>query len=249
MAVKETLDKIVERHPDVIGAMVSHGGRVQHNLESPYDIIEIDAILETFEEIFEQTSILEDEGYEFSELMLDFANHSFIVRSIDGGLLAVLAPQMQRGQLVKLHIGLGIFGKAIQKALDEEASAPAAGAAPVVEAAPVEPAPEPAPMPPQEITDATGRVYSTPVQDSGDAFAEDNGGSGSLFGFGKKRRGGFRGTRELLASRVAEAESEAHEAISEPTPKEADQTEDGVPLRPDGTPMKKKFYRGSVYWE
>lgn len=242
MAVKDTLDKIVERHPDVIGAMVMHDGMIQHNLESPYDILSIDTILETFAEIFEQTSILEDEGYDFGEVMIDFANHSFIVRSIDNGLLAVLAPQMQRGQLVKLHVGLGIFGKAMQKAIEEEKAAPVA-------AAPVEAAPAPQPEPvvekaPKVIFDATAPQYPEPEEVEDEAASAESAMS-LMLGLGRKRRGGFRGTKELLASRVAEAE----DAISEPTPKQQEPSAEGVPLRPDGTPMKKKFYRGSVYWE
>ncbi len=247
MAVKDTLDKIVERHPDVIGAMVMHNGKIQHNLESPYDILSVDAMLETFEEIFEQTSILEDEGYDFGELMLDFANHSFIVRSIDGGLLAVLAPQMQRGQLVKLHVGLGIFGKAVQKAIEDEAAAPAPAAEPIVAAEPPV-----AKAPPVVKYDATEPVQALePVAESPqvDEPQAEESGLGAMLGLGKKRRGGFRGTKELLASRVAAAEAE--DAITAPTPKDAAQQAGGeeVPLRPDGTPMKKKFYRGSVYWE
>lgn len=248
MAVKDTLDKIVERHPDVIGAMLMHGGKIQHNLESPYDILAVDTMLETFEEIFEQTSILEDEGYDFGELMLDFANHSFIVRSIDGGLLAVLAPQMQRGQLVKLHVGLGIFGKAVQKAIEDEAvapapveaAAPAPVADPVVEKAPpVVTYDAAAPQPAQEPVEAA------PSEEP----AGDESMLGAMLGLGKKRRGGFRGTKELLAARVAAAEAE--DAVTAPTPKDAAPKEGGeeVPLRPDGTPMKKKFYRGQAYWE
>lgn len=240
MAVKDTLDKITQRHPDVIGAMVLHNGSVQHNLEAPYDILEVGAILETFTEIFEQTEILEDEGYDFGEVMIDFANHSFIVRTIENGLLAVLAPQMQRGQLVKLHVGLGIFGKAVQKAIEDEG---------------VEPAPEVVePTMPPDVEQAAPAPEPEPVEAASDANEDapaDESVMSSMLGFGKKRRGNFRGTKELLASRVAaaEAEAQAEDAISEPTPKEADAQGDEIPLRPDGTPMKKKFYRGSVYWE
>ncbi|MEL7150662.1 MAG: hypothetical protein AAGK71_08010 [Pseudomonadota bacterium] len=240
MAVKDTLDKITQRHSDVIGAMVLHNGSVQHNLESPYDVLEIDAILETFTEIFEQTEILADEGYDFGEVMIDFANHSFIVRTIENGLLAVLAPQMQRGQLVKLHVGLGIFGKAVQKAIEEEGATPASDI--VEQTAP--------PVEEQEVPTSEPQPVEIAAGDDEDAPADESTLS-SMLGFGKKRRGNFRGTKELLASRVAaaEAEAQAEDAVSEPTPKEVDAQGDEIPLRPDGTPMKKKFYRGSVYWE
>lgn len=214
MAVKDTLDKITERHPDVIGAMVVHDGRVQHNLEAPYDLISADEVLETFSEIFEHTAMLEDEGLVFSEMMMDFANHSFIVRSIEGGILAVLAPRLQRGQLVKLHVGLGLFGKAVQKALEEEQSS-----------GPVEAAEE-----------AVGTDLS-------DIETDEN--EPPIRGF-TRHKGGFRGTKEMIASRM----EQAVDAVSEPKPKETAQvSEDGIPLNPDGTPKKKKYYRGQAYYE
>lgn len=244
MAVKDNLDKIVERHPDVIGAMVVHNCQVRHNLESPYDIVDVDTILDTFAEIFEQTTILEDEGYDFGEVMIDFANHSFIVRSIDGGLLAVLSPRMQRGQLVKLHVGLGIFGKAIEKAIAEEASAVTASPEPEPEMAPVTQRVKSEPV---VMYDASNPVPAEePVVEQEEP--QDESALSSALGLGKKRRGGFRGTKELLAARLA---SKAHEATSEPVAKEDAPrvNEDGVPLRPDGTPMKMRKYRGSVFWE
>ena len=220
MAVKDALDAITKRHPDVIGALVLHDGNVHHNLEAPYDMISTETVLETFSEIFEHTAMLEDEGLDFGEMIMDFANHSFIVRSIEGGILAVLAPRLQRGQLVKMHVGLGLFGKAVQKALEEDAES---AAAPVTEThAPAE--------------------NSAPEAAMEDATDE----SSIVRGFSRPR-GGFRGTKEMIASRLAPA----IDAISEPEPKEdvATTSEDGVPLNPDGTPKKKKYYRGQVYYE
>ncbi len=232
MAVKDTLDKIVERHPDVIGAMVLHGDAVQHNLEAPYDILAVDAILETFGEIFEQTSMLEDEGYDFGELIMDLANHSIIVRTIEGGLLAVLAPSLQRGQLVKLHVGLGLFGKAIEKAIQDEGPQPAAvqesfaeehSEAPVFEEAATRALSQP-------------RIMSEPVNDE----------SSMSSGFFGRRRGGFRGTKEMIADRV----DRAADAVSQPAPKAEEAVpDDGIPRHPDGTPKKMRKYRGQIFWE
>ncbi|MEO0917851.1 MAG: hypothetical protein AAFY31_12855 [Pseudomonadota bacterium] len=237
MSVKAALDKIVERHPDVIGAMVLHDNKVAHNLEAPYDVVDIATVMEMLAEIFEQTSILADEGYEFGELMLDFSNHSFIARTIDGGLLAVLAPAMQRGQLVKLHVGLGIFGKAVQKALAEQ------GICAELSPTPGSDVIAPSPMAETEPVRIVSQPLSEPVSDEPTEAPEAQ--NGGIFGFGKKRRGGFRGTKELLASRV----QEAIDATSEPQPKEPEVNADGVPLNPDGTPKKKRIYRGQVFYE
>lgn len=233
MPVKDTLDKIVERHPDVIGAMVMHDGVVQHNLEAPYDIVAVDAILETFAEMFEQTSMLEDEGFDFSEMIMDLANHSFIVRAIDGGLLAVLAPSLQRGQLVKLHVGLGLFGKAIEKAIADQAAASAAAAP-----QPVAQAQAPAPAPAVEAP-----VYEQPhaePENHAEEYVPDE--SSLPHGFARPRSG-FRGTKEMIASRLAVG------AVNEPQPKEESVPDDGIPRHPDGTPKKMRKYRGQIFWE
>lgn len=228
MAVKEVLDKISERHTDVIGAVVASGGRLFHNLEAPYDMVSVDEVMGLFAEMLEQTDFLADEGYDFSELMIDFPGHSFIVRKIDDGLLAVLAPRLARGHLVKLQVGLALFGKSIAKALEAELEA-AAFAEEHVEAAPAHPdLPEVVrPAVPSDF-EGEGRPISRP-------------------------RKGFRGARNLYA-RAVDAVSDAtdkeeHEAPEEAAVAEGATGEDGVPLRPDGTPMKKKMYRGQVYYE
>lgn len=233
MAVKEALEKIVERHPDVIGAMVRFDGNVQHTLEAPYDVIAADTILETFEEIIEQTAILADEGYDFGEFFVDYPTHSFIVRAIEGGVLAVLSTHLQRGQLVKLHVGLGIFGKSVQKAIADEA-----------ETAVTPPDSDAEPDVADPMDDGSGPDLIAPM----DATIEADGpvlDESSLGRSFKKRRGGFRGTKQLLANRLQRATE------SKPAP-QADEpmvNADGVPLNPDGTPKKKRIYRGSVFYE
>lgn len=234
MPVKDTLDKIVERHPDVIGAMVMHNGAVQHNLDAPYDIVAVDVILETFSEVFEQTSMLADEGYEFSELIMDLADHSFIVRTFDGGILAVLAPSLQRGQLVKLHVGLGLFGKAIEKAIQDQAAS-------FVDTAPITPSVQQTAEPQQAAVPDSAPVETAPLQDAEPNIADE---SSLGQGFGR-RRGGFRGTKEMIASRL----DRAHDAVDQPAPKTDDVPDDGIPRHPDGTPKKMRKYRGQIFWE
>lgn len=244
MSVKAALDKIVERHQDVIGAMVSADGQVHHNFDAPYDVISVNLVLEALIEMFDQTSILEDEGYDFGETIIDFSNHSLIVRTIEGGLLAILAPSLQRGQLIKLHVGLGIFAKSVQKAVAEELAA-----TPVV--APVEPTndtlaaePQDAPVknhPPVVLSNPHAEAIDPHVAPSGEA---DESSLGRAF---KRKVGGFRRSKEMLANRLNSAPA----ATSEPVMKEPEPSvnADGVPLNPDGTPKKKKIYRGQVYYE
>lgn len=240
MSVKDTLDKIVERHPDVIGAMVLADSQVHHNLEAPYDVISVDMVLETLTEVFENTMMLEDEGYDFTEVMIDFANHSLIVRTIEDGVLAVLAPRLQRGQLIKLHVGLGIFAKAVQKALSEEPKVTEPEAVEEVAAVAEEPAPEPI----VEERFTNGKAPQADIEENVDATDP------LILGIPKRnKRGGLRRTRNMLAGRFGTG---GEDAVSEPQAKEPNgemTNEDGVPLNADGTPKTKKMYRGQVYYE
>ncbi len=241
MAIKDTLDKIVERHKDLLGAMVLSDGRIHHNLESPYDVISVELVLETLNEIFETTEMLAEEGNDFGEVMIDFSNHSLIARSIDDGVLAVLAPRLQRGQLVKLHVGLGVFAKAVQKALLEtevdEAPAPAE-----------EPA-KPELAMPQAVKPPTEEELAAAESES---KAREENSAGGDFSIGlafKRKRAAFRGSAGLIASRsMIDPVTDKVETAN--TADAAEQTnEDGVPLNADGTPKKKKMYRGQVYYE
>lgn len=131
MSVQDVLNKIGDRYPEVIGALVCHNGNVHHNLTAPYDIVSADTIMETFSDIFECCAPLEEEGYSFGDMVLDFDSHSFIIRVIEDGLLVVLTSQLQRGQIVKLQVGLGLFARSVADALKNETgeAAPAAPAA------------------------------------------------------------------------------------------------------------------------
>ena len=227
MAVKEALDKISERHSDVIGAIVACDGQYYHNLEAPYDMVSVNEVMDLFTEMLEQTDLFDGEGFDFSELMIDFPGHSFIVRKLDdGGLLAVLAPRLARGHLIKLQVGLALFGKSVKKALAAEAEATANAEEAQAEASPEYPElPEVVrPAVPSDFED-TGRVMSRP-------------------------RKGFRGGRSFYTKAI-DALSDVTDRQEDTTPEETAEAtgEDGVPLRPDGTPMKKKMYRGQVYYE
>lgn len=129
MAIKETLDRILECHPDLIGAMVASNGQYIHNLEPPYDMVTVNEVMDLFAEMLGQTDVLADEGFDFSEMMIDFPGHTFVVRKIDESvLLAVLAPRMAREHLMRLQVGFSLFGKSIQKAIAEEEEKAAAAA-------------------------------------------------------------------------------------------------------------------------
>lgn len=234
MSLHDALNKISARHPDVLGAMVQLDGEVTHTLESPYDMLPVSTIMESFADMFDQVDMLADEGHAFNDILLDYENHSVILRGLDNGVLAVLTPRLQRGQLVKLQVGLGLFGKAIAKAYEESKATPNPAPEPTIQAVPsiaggaVDP----------ELMASLNEVAT-----SADAEGTSTSPAGRVRA-ATSRRGGL---MDRLARNRAEKAPEA--ATSEATPKEQQVNEDGVPLRPDGTPMVKKVYRGAVYYE
>ncbi|MEM9709502.1 MAG: hypothetical protein AAF871_12010 [Pseudomonadota bacterium] len=125
MAAKELLDKMVAQYPAAIAAMALYKDRMVHNLEAPYDILETSNTIEIFSSMVDLTRSLEGEGLDFNDLILDFDDHSFVIRAIDGVVLVLLASRVQRAHLIKIQVGLGVFVRQIAKAIEDEIAAPA----------------------------------------------------------------------------------------------------------------------------
>lgn len=162
MPCKDVLDKIVSGNPDIRAAMVFDGERVVHNCEAPYDMLDVAAVLETVAEIYEMTQALEDEDVDIGDLVLGFDDHAITVRRFDGDkYLAALTGTLKRAQVLKVQVSLGLYLKAIAKALEEEpAPAHDAISAPVAKAeAEVMPDPVPAEEPKKKVRYYRGVAY------------------------------------------------------------------------------------------
>lgn len=231
MAVNAVLDQIVQRYPEVIGALVHNEGNVYHNLQAPYDLVSAETVMETFAQIFELTGTLEEEGHSFSDMILDFDTHSFVLRVIENdALLVILTGPSQRGQLVKLQVGLGLFARQVSKALNSsDAPAPAEKAAAVVdEKAPaVEAAPE------TEATPATddSAGEATKAAPAAEPEAKDEASQSSGFGFGN-----IFGKRQ---------KAKAVDAVGKPEPKIPELEK----ATPEKTGKKVRYYRGVAYYD
>lgn len=145
MRVKDILDKVVKDQPDALAVLVRHGEYDYQNLKPPYDMIPAKDVLETVSEVFMVTDTLEDEGYDIGDMILSFDNHSVVSRKINDGVMMVLTSSLGRPQLIKLQVALGLYTRALEKALGQED----AGA----DDQPVAAAPEPEAAPAQEPAD------------------------------------------------------------------------------------------------
>lgn len=159
MQVKAILDKVVKDQPDALAVLVRHGDYDYQNLQSPYDMIASDEILGTVSNVYDLTDSLEAEGYQIGDMILSFDNHSVVSRKIDGGAIIVLSSSLARPQLIKLQVGLGLYVRALEKALASEPAEDEPETAPV-EAAPAEAA-------------ASKEELAPPVQ--GSVSAQNNG--------------------------------------------------------------------------
>ena len=119
MQVKQILDKVVNDQPDVLAVLVRHGGHDYQNLKPPYDMLPSFELLATVSDVFDLSNGLEEEGYQIGDMILSFDEHSVVSRKIDDGTVVVLTKALARSQLIKLQVGLGLYIRALQKALAE----------------------------------------------------------------------------------------------------------------------------------
>ena len=240
MSLRDALNKITARHPDVLGVMVRLDGDVTHTLESPYDMLPVSTIMENFADMLEQLEMLAEDGHPFTDILLDYDNHSVVLRALDHGVLAILTPRLHRSQLVKLQVGLGLFGKAITKAYQETKTAAPQQTpepAPTIQAVPHVAGGKVDPVLMANLNEVAKanetEIEAEPVSTSGRLRPPSARRAGIMDRFAKRRE-----------------EQPAEDATTEATAKEEPQTDaDGVPLRTDGTPMKRRMYRGAVYYE
>ena len=120
MQVKDVLDRVVKDQPDALAVLVRHGEYDYQNLQPPYDVIGSDEVLETVNDVYQMADSLEDEGYQIGDMILSFDNHSIVSRKINDGAMVVLTRALGRPQLIKLQVGLGIYTRALEKALARE---------------------------------------------------------------------------------------------------------------------------------
>jgi len=120
MQVDDVLNKVVNDQPSALAVMVRHDGRDYQNLQPPYDMIAAGEVLETVSDMFSMTDTLEDEGQQITDMVFSFDEHALVSRRIaGGGTVSVLAHALARPQLIKLQVALGLYVRALEKALAE----------------------------------------------------------------------------------------------------------------------------------
>lgn len=117
MQVNDVLDKLVTDQPDAIAVLVRMSDGDYENLKAPYDIISAEDVLEIVGDVFTMTDSLEDEGFDIGDMILSFDEHAVVSRKVDGGSIVVLTRALGRPQLIKLQVSLGLYVRALEKAM------------------------------------------------------------------------------------------------------------------------------------
>ncbi|MEM9031426.1 MAG: hypothetical protein AAGB18_02175 [Pseudomonadota bacterium] len=145
MRVKDVLEKVVNDQPNALAVMVRHADFDYQNLRPPYDMVPAKEVLQIVGDVYDMADSLESEGYVFADMILSFGDHNVVSRKINDGAVVVLTQALARPQLIKLQVGLGLYTRALEKALEHENSAEDGPAPEVIEPKAVQPeaAPEP----------------------------------------------------------------------------------------------------------
>lgn len=169
MQVKEVLNKIVTDQPDALAVLVRHADFDYQNLKPPYDVMPAKEVLQIVGDVYDLTDVLAEEGYQFGDMILSFEEHSVVSRKLKDGAIVVLTRALARPQLIKLQVGLGLYTRALEKALVADNSdtppetsasaAPAAAAAAPAPDAAATPAPEAAAKPEEPKKKKKVRFY------------------------------------------------------------------------------------------
>jgi hypothetical protein len=122
VSVETVLRKISDHNADVLGCIATHGGKIHHNLPDLYELIDTEAVTEYASNMFTVTDALETEHEPFNHLFLEYAGHSIYARRLDDGVLVLANRAIERAHFKKMQIGVNLFIKPLQRALNEEVS-------------------------------------------------------------------------------------------------------------------------------
>ena len=122
VSVDQVLGKIAHHNSDVLGCIAAHDDHIYSSLPEIYDLIDVDAIIEYAANMFAITEVLETGPEPFEEVFLEFQGHSFLVRKLELGTLILVTKPVQRGAFRKMQLGLNLFLKPLQRALEDAAN-------------------------------------------------------------------------------------------------------------------------------
>ena len=124
MSVETVLEKIVAHNTDVLGCLLLDRDMLYKTLPERYELVAGQDVGEHIRNIFLLMAGLETEEPEFQHLFLEFEHHSLYALRIGDGVLTTVNHPIKRAHRKKLEVGVSLFVKPLQRALEDHAPAP-----------------------------------------------------------------------------------------------------------------------------
>lgn len=131
MSVNDVLDKISKHNDSVVGCVLAAKGTTYHNLPDIYSMVDFDGVSEYAQSIFDVTAGLE--GDTLDQIFFEFQSHSIYARRVDETVLVLINKPIPRTVFKKMQVGVNLFVKPLERAIEKADAADAAPPPPAAE--------------------------------------------------------------------------------------------------------------------
>ncbi|MEO0911461.1 MAG: hypothetical protein AAFY59_00505 [Pseudomonadota bacterium] len=101
-----------------MGAVVRANGGIHHTLSGAYEAVDAASLIDQAEQILMLSSTLDAGEGTFQTVFLEYDQHSVFARQMDHGILVLLTAPMQRAGFKKVQVGVNLFMKQLNTAID-----------------------------------------------------------------------------------------------------------------------------------
>jgi len=118
MSVRTTLNKLRKHNSAIIGGIVRAHGIAYNNLEGIYQMVNMHGLADYVEQILELTASLESDGDIFETTIIEYENHSLMIKPIESGVFILITHPLNSAGFKKMQIGVNLFMKQINLAIE-----------------------------------------------------------------------------------------------------------------------------------
>lgn len=119
MQINNVLDKLSSHNHDIIGCIISQNGKLAHNLREPYEVVDAASISERAIHMLDLMEGMKDAAGEIDQVFLEMEAHSVYARRVEDGALIIVNKPMGRNAFRKVKVGVNLFIKPLEKALND----------------------------------------------------------------------------------------------------------------------------------
>lgn len=120
MSLNAVLDKLSAHNHDIIGCIISQDEKIVHNLREPYEVVDARSISDRAVNMLDLMNSLEGAAGEIDQVFLEMEAHSVYARRVGDGALVIVNKPMGRNAFKKVKVGVNLFIRPLEKALQSE---------------------------------------------------------------------------------------------------------------------------------